>query len=62
MFVSKDDVEQDLQAIPDMVKENENIFVNRIQKYFNNDAWAEILQLVNTKSQQPYVCTVCEES
>ena len=60
-FVLRDEVEQDLQKIPDMVKDSENIYINRIQKYFNNDAWTEVLRLVDDKSKQLYVCTVCEE-
>ena len=59
-YAARYDIEQNLQTIPNMIKDQENVYVNRIKRYFNKDAWSEILRLIEAKAKQPYFCTVCD--
>ena len=58
-FITPEDLTKNLQDIPYMVKNHEEIDLNKIQKFFNPAAWSKILDLVSTLKQQPFSCTVC---
>ena len=41
-----------LNSIPDMVKGENNVDIHRVEKYFTNDAWKHILDLIAKSKKQ----------
>ena len=58
-ILNKSDLNYNIHDIPDMIKDRENVDINRIAKYFDKKAWLDILGILHKKEQQKYSCSVC---
>ena len=52
-----------LTSIPDMVKDENNVDIHRVEKYFTNEAWEHILDLIaKSKKQGKWICPGCRRA
>ena len=52
-----------LNSIPDMVKDENNVDIHRVEKYFTNEAWEHILDLIaKSKKQGKWICPGCRRA
>ena len=54
--------EEDLvpaDAIPDTIRDTENIDVSRVERYFENSAWTLVLKMIEKKEKTKWICLNC---
>ena len=56
-LLSDDDVQSNIQLIPDTVRDKENIDIDRVQKYFNDKAWLAVLNVLSKKDDTKWCCS-----
>lgn len=60
-LLMKSDLNYNIQEIPDTIRDKDNIDIYRTVKYFQKNAWLDVLACVHKKEQQEYCCTVCSK-
>jgi len=50
-----------LHEISDAIKDNENIDINRIQRYFTTDGWLHVLKMKAMKNDTSFYCLTCSK-
>ena len=60
-LLSDGDVKSNIQLIPDTVRDEENIDINRVQKYFNNKGWLAVLNVLEKKRNAKWCCSYCDK-
>ena len=58
-LVEEEDVEVRPEKLPDGILD-ENIDIHLIRRYFSNDAWLMVMDVIKQKQDNPvYVCKIC---
>jgi len=50
-----------LYEIPDSIKDDENVDIDRVQKYFDKAAWLNVLAIAEKKKAIGWTCAVCSK-
>ena len=50
-----------LYEIPDSIKDDENVDIDRVQKYFDKEAWLNVLAMAEKKKAIGWTCAVCSK-
>jgi len=48
-----------LHEISDAIKDNENIDINRIQRYFTTEGWLSLIKMKTMKTDTTFFCSTC---
>ena len=54
--------EEDLvpaDAIPDTIRDTENIDISGVERYFENSAWILVLKMIEKKEKAKWICLNC---
>ena len=54
--------EEDLvpaDAIPNTIRDTENINISRVERYFENSAWTPVLKVIEKKEKAKWICLNC---
>lgn len=58
-LINEEEIEVRPEKLPDAVLD-ENVDIHQIRKYFSNDAWLVVMDVVQQKHQNPvFVCKCC---
>ena len=60
-LLSDDDVQSNIQLIPDTARDKENIDIDRVQKYFNDKGWLAVLNVLSKKDDTKWCCSFCNK-
>ena len=60
-LLSDDEVQSNIQLIPDTVRDKENIDIDRVQKYFNDKGWLAVLNVLSKKDDTKWCCSFCNK-
>jgi zinc finger SWIM domain-containing protein 3 len=61
-LVHEESVKNNIHDIPDMIRDNENVDLSRIDKYFTARAWSAVLKISEKKEHSKWICPGCSKS
>ena len=59
-LITEQDIESNVHRISDAVREEENINIHRIEKYFEENAWLSLLAIMEKKEKCKWTCLKCK--
>ena len=61
-LLNDDDIEDNANLIPDTVRDNVNIDIDRAEKYFQKEAWLNMVSVLQRKEDMTWQCKLCSKS
>jgi len=61
-LLDNDDIQTNIQLIPDTVRDRDNIDIFRVEKFFNKDSWLQLLEIMQKKEETAWHCKACSKA
>lgn len=61
-LVTINTITSNVHSLPDMIKDESNVDIHRIEKYFTPEAWVHVLQLFESKKKCKWTCPGCRKA
>ncbi|XP_069983312.1 uncharacterized protein [Penaeus vannamei] len=60
--ISVKEVQTDVSHIPDLVRDEDNVDLQQVERYFSSEAWGVVLNLVKKKENSLWICAPCTKT
>eukprot|EP00794_Sanderia_malayensis_P013540 gene13540-14944_t len=61
IIISPERIQTNVHNIPDLVRDSNAVDINRIERYFSDDAWMILLDVVTKKRNCKWICPTCSK-
>ncbi|XP_042865156.1 uncharacterized protein LOC122248876 [Penaeus japonicus] len=61
-LILPDEVQTDIKCIPDLVRDEDNVDLQQVERYFTSEAWNVVLGLVKKKENSQWICAPCAKT
>ena len=61
-LLDNDDIQTNIHFIPDTVRDRDNIDIFRVEKFFTEDAWLQLLEILQKKEESAWHCKACSKA
>ena len=61
-LITPENIETNIKMIPDLIRDNENVDVYRIERYFTEKAWMVVLRTLQKKENSKWLCPGCSKA
>ena len=61
-LLDNDDIQTNIHLIPDTVRDRDNIDIFRFEKFFTEETWFQILEILQRKEESAWYCKACSKA
>ena len=61
IIISPERIQTNVHNIPDFVRDSNTVDINQIERYFSDDAWMILLDVVTKKRNCKWICPTCSK-
>ena len=61
-LLNNDDIQTNIHLLPDTVRDRNNIDIFQVEKFFTEDAWFQLLEIMQKKEESTWYCEACSKA